>query len=434
MRLPCHNDEMKQVLIIAHLNPAFGSFRPIPLARYLPEFGWEPIILTPSNYDKPKSPFPFRVIETPYSDVKAVSLIKKLLKLNTADNIGSEIRTRIGITNKNSLFDPFLRLGSEILAYPDFCKRWLPFALKSSEELLRTEKIEAIISSSNPLTSSLVTSKLKARYATPWLADLCDLWSQNHDYHYSPLRKILDKRMELKTLARADALVTVSTPWAEKLRTLHKGKQVHVVTHGFAPEEVNIPPVSLTSKFTITYTGTIYTRNQTPIRLLDALKQLIDSNIIDAADIEVRFYGTNVTWLDEEIRQRGLHHVVKNYNRIPKNLATQRQRESQVLLLLKWEDEKERGWHSGKIFDYLAARRPILATGGNYDVVSELLTETSAGIDATSDADIRSALIKLYQEYKITGALAYTGNEEAINRYSHREMARKFAEIMDNLI
>lgn len=109
-------------------------------------------------------------------------------------------------------------------------------------------------------------------------------------------------------------------------------------------------------------------------------------------------------------------------------------KESQLLLLLNWEDYRVKGWHSIKIYAYLAAQRPILAIGGSGDdVIKELLEETNAGMYCKTVEDIKNALRELYQEYKLKGKISYHGDIEEINKYSHREMARKFAEVLDQV-
>lgn len=82
----------------------------------------------------------------------------------------------------------------------------------------------------------------------------------------------------------------------------------------------------------------------------------------------------------------------------------------------------------------MAARRPILATGGTTDVIDKLLNETNAGICASTAEDIKNVLKKLYQEYKLKGKVAYHGVESNVNEYSHREMARKFAGVLNSLV
>jgi hypothetical protein len=227
-------------------------------------------------------------------------------------------------------------------------------------------------------------------------------------------------------------LVAVSQPAAEKLGELHKGKTVYVITNGFDPAEVNEPPANLTAKFTITYTGTIYPGKQDATKLFAALRNLISDGVIDPEEIEIRFYGPQMGWLDKEIEQYALSRIVKQYGTIPRQAALEKQRESQILLLLKWEDPQERGAYSGKIFEYLAARRPILATGGSNSVVTELLKQTKAGIDAPTIPDIKDALEKSYHEYRLKGKIVYDGRKSEIDKYSHYEMTRKFSEVLNS--
>ncbi len=422
---------MKKVLVVGYFWPyRRGSVRITGLANYLPEFRWQPIILTPTLHSKPGPQF--RVIETPYHDV--LGFWKRLFRSNPDEDIRKEIKRRFGITSKKSPMDFILTLGGEIINYPDPDKGWKPFALSQGRKLLQQESIDGIISSSTPVTSHIIANELKGRHEIPWLADFRDLWSQNHNYSYGPLRKLLDRRLELKTLAKADALITTSEPWAEKLRVLHQGKPVYTITHGFDSAKVNTPPAKLTAKFTITYTGTIYTGKQDPAKLFAALRDLISSGIVNPDDIEVRFYGSELGWLGKEIEQYGLSSVVKQYGTISWHTAIEKEKESQLLLLLDWEDPQEKGVYTGKIFEYLGARRPILAIGGVAgNVVDVLLGETKAGIHAPTVGHIKNTLEALYREYKLKGEIAYNGEESKLSKYTHREMVKKFADILDQL-
>jgi len=419
---------MKKVLIVTHLRDA--SPRIPGLAKYLPECGWQPVIMTPPCHKEIWST-ELRIIETPYKDI--LGFWKTLLRARSdEDDLREQVKERFGLTSKDSLIDSVFSIGGAIVNYPDSRKGWKPFAISEGDRLLRAEGIDAMISSSSPVTSHIVARELKNRHKLPWLADLRDLWSQNHNYHYGPLRKLMDRRLEIGTLSTADALVTVSRPWAERLGTLHGGKRVHIITHGFDTEEVNEPPARLTARFSITHTGTVYIRHD-PSKLFAALRDLISEGALNPDDVEVRFYGGKTEWLDQEIEQYGLASIVKQYGLLPRNTAIAKQRESQVLLRLKWEGNHESGAYSGKIFEYLAARRPILATGGAEDVVTELLSETAAGISAMTIADIKNALKELYQEYEFRGSVTYKGKEAKIDKYTNREMARKLADVLDGL-
>ena len=410
---------MKKVLIITHLLHA--SPRIPGLAKYLLEFGWQPIILTTP------------IGEDAYSQFRTPKDFKKTVRVIETHGYSSPYGKKRLASKKYSKIRPFLKFiykyYREIAQYPDAEKGWKPFALKAGNDLLQNEDIEAIVSSSSPVTSHLIAKELKEKHKIPWVAELRDLWTQNHNYPYSPLRKFFEKRLEIETLSMADILVAVSSPEAEKLRALHKRKRIYTITNGFDPDEMSDERASLTSKFTITYTGQIYTK-QDPSKLLVALKGLISDKTLDPTDVEVRFYGPENALLTKQIQEFGLSDIVKQYGLVPIEISLEKQRESQLLLLLKWENLWERGVYSGKVFEYLAAKRPVLATGGTDDVITELLNETNVGIDAKSVEDIKNVLRKSYTDYKLKDKISYHGIAEKVNKYSYREIAKKLAEVI----
>jgi len=424
---------MKKVLIIGHFWPyRNGSRRVIGLAKYLSEFGWEPIILTGSLKERPA--FQFRVIEVPCKDIFYFwTKILKFLGFNSNKSMFREVKKKIGITSKKSFIDFLLSFYSTLFAYPDGYKNWMPLAIKACSELFDKEKIDAIISIW-PVTCHLIAKELKNKYKIPWIADFPDLWSQNDEYPYVEIRRKIDRRLEIKTLLSADALTAISESMVENLKKIHKQKIICKITHGFDPEKVNIPATDLIPKFIITYTGQVFPVNHDPTKLLMALNELILEGKINKNDIEVRFYGPEENWLEEEVKRYNLDHIVHQYGIIPREECFNKQRESQVLLLFKLEDPTKRGAYHGKIFEYLAAHRPILAIGGSNDVVTDLLKETGAGIEAPNVEDVKNSIEKLYTEYKLKGRVVYNGDIKEIDKYSEREMTKKFANILNQII
>lgn len=428
---------MNKVLIITYHfppRPTVASLRPLGLARYLPEFGWEARILTAAL---PARPDPqFEVVETPRRDSAILSWGKRLFKLDTEQALmaqTAQLKKKLRIKSERSPLDVLLTAVGEVTAYPDPQKGWRRFAIKAGEDLLRHQNIKAMISCSPPVTSHIIAKTLKEEFKIPWVADLHDLWTQNYYYPYSPLRKVVERRLELDTLSAADVLVTVSPPAAEELGALHGRKTVHSIPYGFDPAEVNTTPGKLTNKFTITYTGNIYPGKQSPEPLFAALRDLIAERSMAANDVEIRFYGPEAGWIDKQAGHYGLTAIVKQCGVVPREIALNKQRESQLLLLLKWNDLKQTGVYTAKIFEYLAARRPILAVGRFPDVVDELLSKTKAGVSAQTKEDVKASLLGLYQEYKSTGAVSYAGDEAEIGKYSHRQTAERFASILDSI-
>lgn len=404
------------------------------LAKYISDFGWEPIVLT---IPLPGNPgLGYRVIEVPYYDILNSLLRRFVIKTDNElsyENVMKSVNQKLGVIPEGSLKNfVFLRLR-DLVTYPSPARDWESPAIRAGMNLLQREDIKAIISTSPPVVSHLVANKLKSRCKIPWVADFPHLWSQNNGYPYGSLRKMFDKRLEVKTISQADVLMTINEPMVETLGIIHKKQPIHAVVHGFDPETLNHAPDNLTEKFTITYTGSFAPSLREPTKLFVAIQRLLSQGIIERDSIEVRFYGPKESWIDRDIEMYGLSGVVKQYGKVPLQIAHKRQRESQLLLVPKWQDPRDNSIISMKIFEYLAARRPILAIGGHRDVVDDLLEETHAGVCAMSDTDIEYVLKELYWEYREKGKLAFSGDTVKIDKYSQREMARTFAAVLNHL-
>ncbi len=423
----------KNVLVIAYYFYPFqnvASLRFRGLAKYLDEFGWTPHFLTTSLPDKPDERF--CVIQTHYPG-NAGALLKQKFHFNPRKGLQEQIKIPAAILeNKLPITTKMVDFIRGFIAYPDEQKKWLPYAVETGHQALLTESFSAIISSAGPVTAHLIAAGLKKMHGLPWIADFRDLWTQNHYYPYVLARRLIEKKLERKTIAYADALVTVSQPLADKLGELHSGKKIFTITNGFDPDEIQETP--LTKQFTITYAGLVYAGKQNPEPLFAAVKKLIDQQVIHSKNIVIRFFGPPLHWLDEEIKRYRLETVARQYGSVPREIVLSKQRESQILLLLNWNDPNEKGVYTGKIFEYLAARRPIFALGGAADdVVSHLLNETGAGIHVVSEQSILKTLKSWYLEYWSFGCVRYRGKQNAINQYSHREMARKYAQLLDDI-
>ncbi|HWR39194.1 MAG TPA: glycosyltransferase, partial [Patescibacteria group bacterium] len=321
----------------------------------------------------------------------------------------------------------------EVINYPDSLYGWYPYAIKTVEDVLQKERFDAVISSSPPVTSHLIAQYLCEKHEIPWVADFRDLWTQDHYRSYSMFRNIIERRLEKSTMKKAGALVTVSEPLVEKLKSLHGNEDVFSVPNGFDPMLWRDNIDNLTEKFSITYTGTIYEGKRDPTPLFEALVQLINSQRVARERIEVRFYGPQDmgNWLRVRVAKLKLEDIVKYYGVVSRQEALLRQRESQMLLLLNWNDPEEKGVYTGKVFEYLCAQRPILALGSVGGVVQELLAETKAGISVSSQSELEEVVLAGYQEYFASGRTTYSGCKKEIMKYSHREMALKFSRILD---
>lgn len=423
---------LRRVLLIAFAYPPVqivGSVRPAALAKYLPRFGWEAMVLTPRLQGTRRQSE--SIVETEYRDVledwKARFHLDR--KRGLHEEFGLPLSKKPGAIPVHTRA---LDLAKYVLSYPDSAKGWIPFALAAVQEIGRQNlDIAAIVTTSPPISCHLIGREAKNILGCPWIADLRDLWTQNLGEHRSNFLQI---GLEKRTLRKADALVTVSDPWASRLVRRYPEKKIWTITNGFDPDDFDSPAPALTEEFSITYTGELYAGQRDPTMLFDVLSDLIKDGTIPASELRVRFYGRIEAWLPALIERFGLNDVVALNGPTPRLEAVAHQRESQILLLLPWSNPKETGHHSAKLFEYLAAARPILAIGGAPGVITKTLQTAAAGFHALSKAQVREFLLTAYANYKKKGYVPYAGERQAVEEYGHPNMARRFAQVLDSAV
>jgi glycosyltransferase involved in cell wall biosynthesis len=351
---------MKNILLITYFfpprPPEFAGRHAAALARYLPEHGWDPVVLTAALPADPLTRH--RTVQTPYRD--SLGVFKRMLGIRSEERLMmyiAELKKKLRITSQRSVLDIALKMGGEILAYPDPQKGWRVPALTQGHALLEAEPMDAMVSISPPVTSHIVAAELKRRHGIPWVAYFLDLWTQNHYYPYSRFRRARERRLEVRTLSQADAVSSVSQPLVDRLGQLHAGKHSQVVRLGFDPDELADPSPPLSTMFTITYTGNIYPGRQSPEPLFRALAELISARTVDPNDLEVRFFGPEWGWIDKLADRFGLGAVVRQHGFVPRQRSVELQRESQLLLVLGWLHPGELGVYTAKVYEYLARLR-----------------------------------------------------------------------------
>ncbi len=423
---------MRRVLLICHSYPprqTIGAVRPAGLAKCLPQFGWEPIVLTP--HLPPGRRPAAKVIETDEQDV--LGRWKARFGLDPSQGLHEQLKLP-----QSSAAASDLRHSRAVywmkswLTYPDRTKGWLPFARKAIREIAQQERVDIVLSTAPPITTHLLGMEARKVLRRPWVADCRDLWVPAR--HGSRLVRRMVGALERRTLAKADALVTVSSPWAEKLRREYPSKPAFAITNGFDAEEFVGAGGELTRTFSITYTGNLYSGWRDPNLLFETLAELLQAGTLLRSDVRLRFFCPRDPWLTAAIERYGLQEVAEVGGWVPREEALRHQRESQILLLLSLNVPIYSGGIPGKLFEYLAAGRPILAFGGERGVVDHILEESGAGKFTTSKDEMRAFLVKAYAEFRTQGAVPHGAGPEAIDRYTHHEMARKFALVLDETV
>lgn len=370
------------------------------------------------------------VIETEYQDV--LEDWKARLGMDRKRTVSEQVGLASpGRPGSLPVSTRMINLVRYFLSYPDPRKGWIPFALDAVKELhSQGREIDAIMTTFPPVPVHLIGREAKSILGCPWIADFRDLWTQNLADRNT---RFLQIGLEKRTLQSADALVTVSAPWADRLQRRYPGKKVCTIPNGFDPDDFRSPPPPLTREFSITYTGQLYLDQRDPTLLFQVVETLIRQGTIPVEELRIRFYGSIEPWLPALVQRYGLQPVVELHGPVAEEVF-EHQRESQILLILPWSASTETGHHSAKLFEYFAAARPIVAVGGNRGVLTDALQETGAGVHALSETELRAFLVSAFEHYKKDGRVPYSTNKQAIEQYSHPQMARRFAQVLDDVV
>lgn len=410
--------------------PTIGSLRPGALAKYLPQFGWDVVVFTPHMKNGPRPAA--RVIETPYEDILE-KWKKRIPGLDAGKPLQAQLKVQATKPREKRFLSKSIDFAKSLLAYPEYEKGWLPFALDAIRKI--DFPVDAILSTAPPITTHLIAKEAKLKFGCPWIADFRDLWATNLDNPHGAVLRLRDRRLEKACLSSADSLVTVSRPWADRLQALYPSKAVDVITNGFDPDDFKHNDLdhdaTPNNHFSISYTGQLYAGRRDPTQLFEVIHELIEEGILPREKVRISFYGPIEGWTQGLIERYNLQGVVELHGVIPRKEALQRQQESQLLLLLGWANPQETGQHTGKLFEYFGSRRPILAVGGVAGVLTEVLEETGAGVHALSKPQLRQFLIESYKEFCERGEVRFRGNESALLRYTHQAMARNFSALLD---
>ncbi|HKR06499.1 MAG TPA: glycosyl transferase family 1, partial [Bacteroidia bacterium] len=296
---------MKKVLIITYYWPPSGGAgvqRWLKFAKYLREFGWEPVVYTPSNPENPVEdsslfkdiPANLEVIKTPiwepYGFYKKFVGRKKEEKINTG--FLSE-KKKTGFTEKVSVW---LR-GNFFI--PDARKFWIKPSINFLSKYLTENKIDFIVSTGPPHSMHLIALGLKKKFNIPWLADFRDPWTNIDYYKDLMLSKSADKKhhqLEREVLANADLVVSIGNTMNEEFVRSQlqvdsaQLKKFHVITNGYDEEDLINNGVALDKKFSIAHIGTLV-RSRNPEALWKSLSDLITSNSNFESDLEIRLVG-----------------------------------------------------------------------------------------------------------------------------------------------
>lgn len=435
---------MKRVLIITYYWPPSGGSgvqRWLKMSKYLPEYGWQPVIYTAENAEYPVEDPSLekdicqevevirRPIMEPYSFYKKFLGMKKEQKVKAGfiDDTGHKQgwKERLSIWIRGNLFIPDARCW------------WVKPSVRFLKKYLKKRPVDAIISTGPPHSMHLIAMKLKEALGLTWIADFRDPWTEIDYYNKLLLTHWADHkhhRLEREVLTRADQVVTVSPNWAERLEKLGAHK-ADIVYNGFDESDIKSTGNDVkTDRFTLTYLGVLF-KVRNPESLWQALGELVSEDTAYAEHLQVKLIGQvdkEVTW---SINKNGLKEHVELSSYIPHDQVAEALHQSTVLLLPLMPDTEADtlGLIPAKLFEYMASGRPILCIGPEDGDAARLLKETQAGITIGFDnkEQMKTEIMRLYELHK-AGQLP-TRHEEAIEKYSRKSLAGEYGKLLDKI-
>ena len=375
---------MKKVLIITYYWPPAGGSgvqRWLKFTKYLPKYNWKPIVYTPENpYFEVKDqallndiPAEAEIYKTPIWEPYALK--DKLF------GKGSKSQSAGVITNKKSLKNKVLNWVRGNVFIPDPKIYWVKPSVKALLKKIQEEEIDHIVTTGPPHSMHLIGLGLKKALPNlKWIADFRDPWSELdllNEFHLSNNSRKKHKDLEREVLQTADVALTVSETWVEDLKRLG-GNSVELITNGYDTTDFELKPKT-NDKFIIGHYGLLnHLRN--PKYLWKALADLCEENAEFNAKLEIHLSGNIDGEVLAEIKAYPqLKEKVKQLGYLSHAQVLQQYNEADLLLLLLFNSRSGVGNYPGKIFEYFAAKKTILAFGPISSDAERLIEKTNTG-------------------------------------------------------
>ena len=326
---------------------------------------------------------------------------------------------------------------------PDDCRGWRKTAVSHVLSDLENGRWDALITTSSPLTAHLIGLDLKRATNVPWVADFRDAWLSNPFLHLPALTRGRHAALEQQVINEADAVVSVSEPISKDFRMRykdHKDKFI-TITNGYDPEDFDLGASSSDSgpyrdnrPFSICYVGTLC-GGRSPAPFLDAVSAMFQEGVLNPDSVSILFVG--------RVAVEHKYCLSAFQERHPGVLETQGYLEHDraidimthsccnLLLISLRGGAGTNGVATGKIYEYLAANRPILAVVQD-GIAADIVRATEAGVVARPDnpSEIKEAILKCRRWSENGG---FSPKENVIGTYSRENQAKELSNLIQSL-
>ncbi len=426
-------EEKRKVLIITYYWPPSGGAgvqRWLKFAKYLPELGIEPIILTvDSNYAS--------YLQIDQSLGKDINPNLKVFKTKSFEplNILSGLFGKKNVpyggfanVNKKSFLQTILRFIRGNFFIPDARVGWNKYAYRKAKEIISEYKIDTVITTSPPHSTQLIGLKLKKKLNITWIADFRDPWTDIYYYKdllHTNLVKRIDKRKERKVLKRADKVIVVGNSLKVKLENKVDQEKFVVISNGFDEEDFKNQNLAKPERFTVTYTGTL--SDQYNITAFVTACKKIKST---GKDFIIRFIGNVSPFQLQHFEEAGLTDNLDIINYLPHQESIEYLHKSSVLLLAIPEFHGNDEIITGKLFEYLGSTVPIIGLGPKNGDAAKIIDECESGelFDYSETEKVYEYLIKLVEDFN-----NIKNNEQKYLKYSRKKLTKSLNELIRNL-
>lgn len=425
---------MRNVLFIVYYLPPMGSSgvqRPLKFLKYLPNFGWNPVVMAPEpgayhTYD-----------ESLLREFKNLNLETYRVNAQTPFHTASKLVSILDKLPDN--LKRGLRILSSFFMLPDNKKGWIEPALQKAREVINEKNIHAIFTTAPPYSNHLIAARLKVEFDIPVVMDFRDDWLNSHliKYPTSFHRKRM-AQIEKQCLNQADVVLAINEVMLNSLqsRTTSNQTKFEVLPQGFDPEDfgknntasIQIEPGSLN----LLYSGIFYNENQ-PDHFLKAVRRLLSLHPEVTGKMKLHFQGGLDNRHHSLMRKLGLIDYIEDYGYQAHPVAVENLKKADVLWMQAKFSKNSEQVTTSKLFEYMGSRKPIL--GLVYEgEAHRLLNQYKASFLAPPDdpGQISETLWTIFRKWK--NDEMPEPDREIINLHNREYLTSRLSELFDNLV
>ncbi len=408
------------------------------MSRYISQYGWQPVIYTPSNGEAPvydesllkELPGNIETIKTPIWE--PYSLYKRFTGRKQKENIFSAFLSEKKEATLAQKISVFVR-GNFFI--PDARKFWIRPSVKFLKNYLAEHAVDAIISTGPPHSLHLIAEKINQITGIPWIADFRDPWTNIGHYKdllLTPMADARHRKLEKRVLQNATKVVAVTWRSADEFKEISNRDDIIVIPNGYDEADfIKDDSIVPDDNFSIVHLGQMNKDRNLNV-LWIALKDLMQESPEMRSHLKVKFIGPVDIEIRQAVQQFGLNDIVVFIDFVPHEQAIRYMQSAQVLLLIINNNPNAKTVVAGKLYEYLASGRPILAIGPHDSDPAKVIELTKGG--AVHDHDdlggLKARIMELFSLYK-TGTLK--GSAEGIEKFTRRALAGEFAKVMDEV-